>query len=97
MAAQAITVVARESEWSPMQFHVRTYLAGHPLLRGFGLTTSADEGGITVEVNDSRRRLQARHAGSDWWKPSTPEHGREIADRLARALYAGWMNQLRHR
>lgn len=97
MDAQALTALVRESEWSPMHFHVRTYLAGHPLLRGFRVSATADEEGVTAELSDSRRRLHARHARPEWWKPSTPEHGREIADGLARALYAGWLSHLRRR
>lgn len=81
--------------WTPMQTHVRTYLAGHPLVRGFGVGISADEAGITAELRGTRQSLRARHSCSGWWKPSTPQHGREIADQLARDLYARWMDQLR--
>lgn len=96
MATPALTPrLAADPEWYPMQCHVRTYLGGHPLLRGFGLATRADEEGITAELRDSLRSVTVVHAESGWWRPCTPQHGREIADRLARDLYARWMERLR--
>jgi hypothetical protein len=85
------------SDWSPMHHHVRTYLAGHPLLRGFEVHTAAAEEGVTVELLYHSRSLRASHAGAAWWEPRTPQHGREIADGLAHDLYSRWLDLLRER
>lgn len=85
------------SAWTPMHVHVRTYLAGHPLLHGFHVHTAAGDGGIVAELQYYDRRVSASRDGGDWWRPCTPEHGREIADALAHDLYGQWLGMLRHR
>lgn len=96
-ASEASAAEPAAAPWTGMERQISILVRAHPLVCRCPVVVKGDSQGLQARLRYREHTLEARLDMPSWWDGDSYPRRQQLAGRLARDLYAEWMQLLRRR